>query len=110
MKLFVIDWSKESTTPLLEYCKRSGHKVVGFELKDGGEAYKKTANCKAVAIVVNYAEKPSHGRITAQQIRARKATAELPIYFIDGTEEDNEKVANIGICLSTEELQDLLET
>ncbi len=109
MKLFVIDWSKESTTPLLDYCKKCGHKVAGYELHDGAEAYRKTAKCKADAIIVNYAVKPSHGRVTAQQIRTRKSTADIPLYFIDGNEEDNERAANLGICLSGEELRDLLE-
>lgn len=109
MKLFVIDWSKESTTPLLDYCKKCGHKVAGYELRDGDEAYRKTATCKADAIIVNYSVKPSHGRITAQQIRARKSTADIPFYFINGSEEDNERAANLGICLSDDELRDLLE-
>jgi response regulator RpfG family c-di-GMP phosphodiesterase len=108
MKLFVIDWSRDDKTPLLDYCKSSGHKVVGSELRDGGEAYKKSAGCKADAIVINYSLLASHGRITAQEIKRRKATSQIPIYFIGGSEDDNEKVQNIGICLSEEELKDLL--
>lgn len=109
MKLFVIDWSKDTTTPLLDFCRQSVHKVSGFELSDGGEAYRKTGINKPDAIVVNYAAKPSHGRMTANSIHKRKLTAQVPIYFINGNEEDNELVANIGICLSEEELKDLLE-
>ena len=109
MQLFIIDWSKDKSTPLLECCRNSTHKIVGMELKDGGEAYRKVAACNPDAIVVNYAAKPSHGRITAQEIRKRKATAQIPIYFIDGEEEDNEKVEHMGICLSSEELKDLLD-
>ena len=109
MQLFIIDWSKDSSTPLVEYCKRTPHKIVGTEMADGAEAYRKTGKCRPDAIVVNYAVKPSHGRITAQEIRRRKATAEVPIYFIDGEEDENEKVEHIGICLSSDELKDLLE-
>lgn len=110
MQLFVIDWSKDSTTPLIDYCKKSPHKVIGTEVADGGEAYRKTGKCKADAIVVNYAVKPLHGRTTASEIRKRKATSETPIYFIGGSEDDNELVENIGICLSEEEFKDLLES
>lgn len=108
MKLFVIDWAKEQTTPLIESCKKNGN-TVAFELSDGGEAYRKTGITKPDAIVVNYAVKPSHGRQTAESIHNRKLTSHIPIYFIDGSEEDNELVDNIGICLSQEELEDLLE-
>jgi DNA-binding response OmpR family regulator len=108
MKLFVIDWSKDCTTPLLEVCSTCGHEIVGREMQDGAEAYKKTGTAKPDAIVVNYAVKPSHGRMTAESIRGRKGTSQIPIYFIDGEEEDNEKVANLGLCLSGEELRDLL--
>lgn len=110
MKLFIIDWSKKSTTPLIEYCKTTPHKIVGTELTDGGTAYKNTALKTPDAIVINYAVKPSHGRITAQQIHKRKSTAGIPIYFINGDEEDNEKASTIGICLSEEEFKDLLKT
>ena len=109
MKLFVIDWAKEPNTPLIESCKKSGNSV-SYELADGGEAYRKTGVSKPDAIVVNYAVKPSHGRQTAESIHSRKLTSNIPIYFIDGSEEDNEKVENIGICLSQEELEDLLES
>lgn len=108
MKLFIIDWSKELTTPLIDYCKKNAN-VVGIELNDGGEAYRKTGILKPDAIVINYANKPSHGRMTADSIRKRKLTAQTPIYFIDGEEDENEKAENIGICLSQEELHDLLE-
>ena len=110
MKLFIIDWSKEATTPLIEYCRKTSHKIVGIQMADGGIAYKDTALCKPDAVVINYAVKPSHGRETAQQIRKRKSTSAIPIYFINGDEDDNEKAENIGICLSEEEFKDLLDT
>lgn len=109
MRLFIIDWSREATTPLLDYCKSTRHTIAGHELTDGAEAYRKTAQCKPDAIVVNYAVKPSHGRSTAEQIFKRKMTSEIPIYFIGGEEDDNEKVEHMGICLSEEELQELLD-
>jgi DNA-binding response OmpR family regulator len=108
MRLFIIDWSNEASTPLLDLCKGSAHTIAGHELKDGAEAYRKTAQCKPDAIVVNYAVKPSHGRVTAEQIYKRKVTSEIPIYFIDGAEDDNEKVEHFGLCLSEEELEELL--
>jgi DNA-binding response OmpR family regulator len=78
-------------------------------MQDGAEAFRQTAQVKPDAIVVNYAVKPLHGRMTAESIHKRKGTSQIPIYFINGEEDENEKVANVGICLSQEELKDLLE-
>lgn len=111
MKLFVIDWCADSTVSLLlKTCSGTPHNVIGFELTDGGEAYRKTGLDKPDAILINYGIKPLHGRTTAISIRNRKATSQIPIYFINGEEEDNEKAANLGLCLSNEELVDLLDT
>ncbi|OYQ38126.1 hypothetical protein CHU92_06565 [Flavobacterium cyanobacteriorum] len=109
MQLFIIDWSREKTTPLIDYCKKTRHKVLGAELLDGAEAYRKTGSHRPDAIVINYAVKPSHGRAAASEIKKRKATSEIPIYFIGGTEDDNEKVSHLGICLSEEEFRDFLD-
>lgn len=110
MNLFIIDWSKNDSTPLIEYCSKTTHKVVGYELTDGFEAYKKTAKVKPDAIVINYAVKPSHGRQTAEQIHKRRLTSQIPIYFINGDEDDNELAEHMGICFSGEEFKELLET
>jgi DNA-binding response OmpR family regulator len=108
MKLFIIDWCADDASAMLAHCTASAHKIIGYELRDGGEAYRKTGLDKPDAIIINYATKPLHGRVTAESIRKRKATALIPVYFIDGDEEDNEKVANLGLCLSMEELNDFL--
>lgn len=109
MKIFVIDWCTDANaSALITACKTPPHSVVGYELADGAEAYRKIGILKPEAIVINYAAKPSHGRMTADSIRKRKATAEIPLYFIDGEEDDNERVSHMGICLSSEELADLL--
>lgn len=109
MKLFVIDWCTGNASALLESCNASAHTVVGYELKDGGDTYKKTGMQKPDAIIINYSTKPLHGRTTAESIRKRKSTEKIPIYFIDGDEEENEKAINLGLCLSGEELRELLQ-
>lgn len=108
MKLFVIDWTKDDSSPLLEFCRLKGHTITGYELHDGAEAYRKVADRKPDAIIINYAVKPSHGHQAAEAIHGRKSTASVPIYFIDGNEEENEKVEHLGICLSMEELEAVL--
>lgn len=108
MNLFIFDWTKEQTTPLIEYCKKNA-RVIGYELEGSDDrTLRKADDLQADAIVINYANKPSFGRMAAQNLHNTKQSTQTPIYFIDGTEYDNEMVGHIGLCLSSEELQDLL--
>ncbi len=105
MKVFVIDFSGDSA--LIDLCKRYGHEVA-FEQCDGAEAYRQTRSFMPDCIVVNYAHKPSHGRITAEKIHQRKSTAHIPIYFVGIGEEDYDKVRAIGVPLTLHQLEKLL--
>ena len=60
-------------------------------------------------IVVNYKDKPSHGRITAQKIKQRKMTSEIPVYCIDGTENEIDKIKCFGIPKTKSDLEKLLK-
>ncbi|MFT3793828.1 hypothetical protein [Flavobacterium sp.] len=71
---------------------------------DGGLAYKKAGEILPDQIFINYADKPSHGRQTAAAILQRKSTASIPIYFVDGSAEENEKALHLGHCISKEEI------
>ena len=106
MKIFVIDFSKDNS--LIEMCGRNGN-IVESEHEDGALAYSKSRKFMADIIVVNYSEKPSHGRITAQKINQRKMTSKIPIYFIDGSESENEKIKGFGMPKTRIELEKLLQ-
>jgi|GEM_PF-1397281 len=107
MKIFVIDFSKNPS--LVEMCRQNGH-IVEYEHKDGAAAYKNTKVFMPDIIVVNYAEKPSHGRLTAQKIHQRKMTSPIPIYFIDGQDSENEKIKDFGTPATKQELSALLSS
>ena len=106
MKIFVIDFSKDKS--LIEMCLNNGN-IVEYEQKDGALAYSKTREFMPDLIVVNYKDKPSHGRITAQKIKQRKITSEIPVYFIDGTESEIYKIKGFGIPKTKSELEKLLK-
>ncbi len=105
MKVFVIDFSKDNS--LIEICRRNNN-VVEYEQKDGAMAYSKTREFMPDIIVVNYSEKPSHGRITSQKINQRKMTSHIPIYFIDGSNTEDEKIKGFGIPLTRKALEKIL--
>ena len=106
MKIFVIDFSKDNS--LIELCMSNGN-IVEYEQKDGALAYSKSREFMPDLIIVNHKDKPSHGRITAQKIKQRKMTSEIPIYFWNGTEKENEKILDIGTPITTIELEELLK-
>jgi chemotaxis response regulator CheB len=107
MKLFVIDWTKEDRSDLVDTCIKAGHEVA-HEYKDGGEAYRKISDFMPDLILVNYAVKPSHGRLTVEAIKKRKKTASIPVYFIDGTVPENEKVKSLGEIVGMDKIVNLI--
>lgn len=107
MKILVIDWTADAPSTLAVRCEQAGHEVL-TETRDGAEAYRKAGEFKPDLVLLNYAVKPSHGRLTAESIRKRKSTAAIPIYFVDGPAEENRKVAHLGTCIGTNELTPLL--
>ena len=103
MKIFVIDFSADKT--LIELCM-SAENELEYEQHDGALAYAKTREFMPDIIVVNYAKKPSHGRMTAMKINERKMTSHIPIYFVGGKEKDNEKVKLFGNPISLSKLKE----
>jgi len=106
MKIFVIDFSND--TSLIEICSTNDNEVQ-FEQKDGAKAYSKSREFMPELIVVNYSEKPSHGRITAIKINQRKMTSHIPIYFVDGNEKENEKIKSFGTIIASDELKIIMK-
>lgn len=87
MKIFVLDFSDNN-----EISNRiSKEHSVEEEKVNGGKAYKTIAEFMPDNFFVNYKDKPSHGRQTAISIKNRKKTSKIDIYFVNGTENENEK-------------------
>lgn len=106
MKVMVIDFA--NTDHIMDILPK-GLKIL-VEKKDGGQAYKITGEELPDMIFVNYKDKPSHGRQTANSIKERKKTSKIPIYFVDGNEIENEKVKHIGLCINSKEVNKYVQT
>ena len=106
MKIMVIDFSE--TNQIVKLFPEGINLLV--ENKDGGHAYQLAGEHLPAAIFINYKDKPSHGRQTAVSIRDRKKTSHIPIYFIDGSDADNEKVSDIGTCVKSNEINRYLRS
>jgi DNA-binding response OmpR family regulator len=108
MKIFIIDWTDEGESLLTLYCRSFGHETEA-EYRDGGEAYRKSGQFLPDLILVNYGIKPSHGRITVESIKKRRATSSIPVYFLNGKEEDLQKIKSLGIAIDQEDLSRMLK-
>jgi DNA-binding response OmpR family regulator len=106
MKVLVVDFS--NANHIVELLPRGLDLFV--EKKDGGRAYKIAGEEMPDIIIINYKDKPSHGRQTAISIKERKKTSHIPIYFVDGNEGVMDKVNQLGICMDMNELVSLLES
>jgi response regulator RpfG family c-di-GMP phosphodiesterase len=100
MKVMIIDFA--DTNHISDLVPPAFDRIV--ENTDGNEAYKIVGKELPNIILINYKVKPSHGRQTAIAIKKRKSTAEIPIYFIDGTAIENEKVQSIGLCIKCKDV------
>lgn len=96
MKTLVVDFSSQQSL--------KDHFPKAIFTIDGGRAYQLAGEILPEKIFINYADKPSHGRQTANAILQRKSTASIPIYFVGGSPIENEKVMNLGHCISTDEI------
>jgi DNA-binding NarL/FixJ family response regulator len=104
MKIFVLDFSNTNTISEILTTRFQ----VFTEKKDGGNAYKQVAEIMPDIIAINYKDKPSHGRQTAEAIKKRKKTSQIPIYFIDGEENELKKIINIGLTTTSTEFENLI--
>jgi CheY-like chemotaxis protein len=100
MKVMIIDFAE--TDHIAAFVPSDVEIVV--EKKDGNAAYKMVGEELPDVILINYQDKPSHGRQTAMAIKKRKASSKIPIYFIDGTAVENEQVKDIGLCIKSKAL------
>ncbi len=100
MKVMIIDFAE--TNHIAAFVPSNIEIII--EKKDGNAAYKMVGEELPDVILINYKDKPSHGRQTAIAIKKRKANSTIQIYFIDGTALENEKVKAIGLCLKSKAL------
>ncbi|MBS1731324.1 MAG: hypothetical protein JSS67_11215 [Bacteroidetes bacterium] len=104
MKIFIIDFSTDQS-----FKNNFPKDYQIFEEKfDGSNAYKLVGEVLPEKIFINYHIKPSHGRQTAMAIKNRKKTSNIPIYFVDGSEIENTKVQNIGLCIKTKNIDEYI--
>ncbi len=105
MKIYIIDFSgangiKEMISDDIE---------VFTEMKDGGKAYKEVGEIMPDFILINYNNKPRHGIQTAQAIKQRKKTTDIPILFIDGEQSEIDKIQNLGQSINSEQIDTYLQ-
>lgn len=100
MKIYIIDFSGTNTIKEII----SNDVEIFTEMKDGGNAYKEIGEIMPDIILINYKHKPKHGIKTAQAIKQRKKTAYIPIYFIDGEQEEIAKIEKLGQPISKEQI------
>jgi hypothetical protein len=84
---FVVHWSEEELPAKVAAVEAAGFAVVGREWSDGARAGTYVKGLEPDVLVVWLARLPSHGRVTAQAIRASGWGRALPIVFVDGDPE-----------------------
>ncbi|PID59786.1 MAG: hypothetical protein CR986_04370 [Ignavibacteriae bacterium] len=106
IKTFVIDFSESKR--ITNILTKSGCSVES-EKTDGARAYKLIVELMPDLIFVNYKNKPSHGRQTAISVKQRKKTTQIPIYFVDGKQIENQKIKELGESIKFDEIENIVK-
>jgi hypothetical protein len=88
--LFLIHWNAGEVEALAEPLRAAWRKVE-IEAEDGQRARERMKSSPPAAPVIYLDRLPSHGRETARAIGASKAGRDLPILFVDGTHNQDER-------------------
>ena len=87
---FLIHWHPDEAEALSLPLREAGW-TVSIEAEDGARACTTVKTGQPDVVVISLARKPSHGRITGEHLASQRATREIPLIFLDGTEEAIEK-------------------
>lgn len=109
-KVFLVQWDAEGA--MARACDlRDDGWWVEVEAEDGGQAFRMIRVQQPDVVVIDLAQKPSHGREVARALREMKSMVDLPIIFVDGDEKSVEKAqARISgaIFATSDDLSDAL--
>jgi glucuronate isomerase len=89
-RLFLIHWHAEEAEEYADRLRAEGWQV-NIESEEGGQAHKRVLADVPDAVLIYLTRSPSHGRQTADAIRASKAGRKLPIVFVGGKDKAVEK-------------------
>ena len=89
-RLYYIHWNPAEAAERAAALRKLGF-TVDVEAEDGARACKHMTESPPDAVVISLQRLPSHGRETAKALQTIKATRELPILFVGGTDEAVEK-------------------
>jgi hypothetical protein len=94
---FVIHWNEEDLPAKVDAVHAGGLRIIGTESSDGARGGDLVKELEPDALVIWLSRLPSHGRVTANAIRAYRWGRSLPIVFVDGDPEplEAEKMAKV---------------
>lgn len=90
-KLFLIQWDKAAADKRVKELQTGGWEVQ-FESEDGTKAHKNVREFKPNILLIDLTLKAAHGGDFGKSLRDKPATKGLLIIFVDGTQQDKERI------------------
>lgn len=90
-RIFLVEWDEALAAALAAALREMGWQVES-ESKDGGEAYRRVRAAPPDAVLIGASSKPGHGIQTALSLLQSKATRDLPLFFVDASEEARTRI------------------
>ncbi len=89
-KLFLVHWNPAEAEQLAGGLRSAGWQVE-VEAEDGQRACRRILSDLPSALIIYLTRLPSHGRQTASYLRTRPDGASLPIFFVGGSSEAQQR-------------------
>jgi DNA-binding NarL/FixJ family response regulator len=84
LRAFVIHWNAAEIQAKVRLVETCGMQAVGHEAEDGERAMNAIKELEPNVLLVWLSRLPSHGRVTAQAVRASSWGRDLPVVFVEG--------------------------
>ncbi len=91
-KIHLVHWHADEAEERANALRSAGHEVA-ISSDDGSRVCRRLREDPVDCLVVDLRRLPSHGASTALEVRQRKATAHLPIVFVEGDPEKSVRIA-----------------
>lgn len=91
-RIFLVEWDAAKAAALAASLRELGWSVES-ESNDGGEAYRRVRAAPPDAVLIGASTRPGHGIQTALSLRQPRATRDLPLFFVDASEEARARIS-----------------
>lgn len=95
-RLFLVEWDLSAARTLTSTIRIAGWEVE-VESKDGARAVARMQDIPPDVVLVDFSNKPTHGRQIVEALQEYEALRDIPVLAIGGSKSVQEEMKNLGV-------------